>query len=153
MANVRFRIGASAALALGLAALPGCKQTKRPTQSIQPKPSTPAKQQGQHSDANLETEAVSAGQELKASVKEIQATVAGDDTMVDTADMVNINYASLDKLATLPGISKAQARMIVNNRPYNTPLDLVYKKVITQAEYERLVNRVVTWDNLWTKSD
>lgn len=121
--------------------LPGCKQQAQ-------------KQPGQQaSTQNLKSEAASAGQELKAGVKEIQATVGGDQSTESGGPIVNLNYASFDQLASLPGISKEQAKAIMNNRPYNTPLDLVYKKVVTQQEYERLLNRVVTWDNLWTKSD
>lgn len=135
------RVGAWAALAAGCAALvflPGCKQQEQPP--------------GQHSSADLKKEATDAGKDLKTSVQEVQAAISGDDSAI-AHDMVNLNYASEDKLASLPGITKAKAKMIMNNRPYNTPLDLVYKKVITQEEYDKLVNRVVTWDNLWTKSD
>lgn len=135
---------APAVLATTLLFLPGCKQQ---VQQAKQKPGQQASTQ------NLKSEASSAGQELKASVKEIQATVTGTDNSTQSGPMVNLNYASLDQLATLPGISKAKAKKIMNNRPYNTPLDLVYKKVVTQEEYEKLVNRVVTWDDLWTKSD
>lgn len=138
------RVWTSVTLSAGCVALlflPGCKQ-----QAQQQKPGQQASTQ------NLKSEAASAGQELKASMKEIQATV-GADHSTDAGPIVNLNYASFDQLASLPGISKEQARTIMNNRPYNTPLDLVYKKVVTQQEYERLLNRVVTWDNLWTKSD
>lgn len=141
-----WQILAPATLAAGCIALlflPGCKQqAQQTTQKAGQKAST----------QSLKSEASSAGQELKASVKEIQATVAGDNSTA-SGPIVNLNYASLDQLATLPGISKAKARMIMNNRPYNTPLDLVYKKVVTQQEYEQLVNRVVTWDDLWAKPD
>lgn len=136
------RVWASVTLSAACVAfvfLPGCKQQAQ-------------QQKQQASTQNLKSEAASAGQELKASVKEIQATVGGDHS-TDSGPIVNLNYASFDQLASLPGISKEQAKAIMNNRPYNTPLDLVYKKVITQEEYERLLNRVVTWDNLWTKSE
>lgn len=123
--------------------LPGCKQ------QVQQQKQQPGQQA---STQDLKSEAASAGQELKASMKEIQETVGGDHS-TDSGPIVNLNYASLGQLATLPGISKEQAKTIMNNRPYNTPLDLVYKKVVTQEEYDRLLNRVVTWDNLWTKPD
>lgn len=130
---------------MALLFLPGCKQ--------QAQQQTTKQQPGQQaSTQNLKSEAASAGEELKASMKEIQATVGGDHS-TDSGPIVNLNYASLDQLASLPGISKEQAKKIMNNRPYNTPLDLVYKKVVTQEEYDKLLNRVVTWDNLWTKPD
>lgn len=80
----------------------------------------------------------------------LEKTLSEDaSSIVSGPDMVNINYASEDKLATLPGITLAHARIIMDNRPYNTPLDMVYKHVITQEEYDRIVSRVVAWDNLW----
>ncbi|MGC2162883.1 MAG: helix-hairpin-helix domain-containing protein [Silvibacterium sp.] len=84
----------------------------------------------------------------------IEKTLSEDaSTIVSGRDMVNINYASEDKLATLPGINSTQARTIMDNRPYNTPLDLVYKHVVTKEEYTRIANRVVAWDNLWAGTD
>lgn len=144
--GLRFLAPAALATAcLALLFLPGCKRQVQ--QQTKQQPSQKA------STETLKGEASSAGQELRASVKEIQATVEGADNSAQSGPMVNLNYSSLDQLATLPGINKAKAKMIMDNRPYNTPLDLVYKKVITQEEYEKLVNRVVTWDDLWTKSD
>lgn len=84
----------------------------------------------------------------------IEKTLSEDtSTIVSGRDMVNINYASEDKLATLPGINLDKARAIMNNRPYNTPLDLVYKHVVTKEEYAQIANRVVAWDNLWAGTD
>lgn len=62
--------------------------------------------------------------------------------------IVNINYASQKELATLPGINMRQAHIIIDNRPYDTPLDLFYKHVVTKAEYQRIKGRVDAWDNL-----
>jgi DNA uptake protein ComE-like DNA-binding protein len=62
-------------------------------------------------------------------------------------EVVNINHASEARLVTLPGISPALARKIMNNRPYDSPHDLVSKGVVTEAEYERIAGRLAVWDN------
>jgi DNA uptake protein ComE-like DNA-binding protein len=59
------------------------------------------------------------------------------------AGSVDINSASVARLTTLPGISTARARRIVNNRPYAVPHDLVSKGVLTEAEYARISGQVI----------
>jgi DNA uptake protein ComE-like DNA-binding protein len=56
---------------------------------------------------------------------------------------VDINAASELRLAMLPGVSLAQAREIVNNRPYATPHSLVSKGVLTRSEYARISGEIV----------
>jgi DNA uptake protein ComE-like DNA-binding protein len=56
---------------------------------------------------------------------------------------VDINSASEARLTTLPGITAARARRIINNRPYKAPHDLVSKGVLTRAEYNRISGQIV----------
>jgi DNA uptake protein ComE-like DNA-binding protein len=56
---------------------------------------------------------------------------------------VNVNAASRADLETLPGVSPATANRIADNRPYNTPFDLVRKRVISQSEFNRISGDVV----------
>jgi DNA uptake protein ComE-like DNA-binding protein len=56
---------------------------------------------------------------------------------------VNVNAASRADLASLPGISPATADRIAGNRPYRTPFDMVRKRVISQAEFNRISGDVV----------
>jgi len=111
----------------------------------------------QHATKDMKVATTSAGSNFK-KIKDfgagLEKTLTEDaSSIISGPDMVNINYANEDKLATLPGITRADARVIMNNRPYDTPLDLVYKHVVTKAEYDRIVNRVVAWDNLWAGTD
>jgi Helix-hairpin-helix motif len=55
---------------------------------------------------------------------------------------VDLNSASLDELESLPGIGREDARRIVAARPYRDRHELVSKKVLTEAEYERVRERV-----------
>lgn len=59
------------------------------------------------------------------------------------AEVVNVNSASRATLETLPGVTPATARRIADARPYNDTYDLVRKRVVSQAEYNRISGHVV----------
>lgn len=62
----------------------------------------------------------------------------------DRADkLVDINSASEDELKALPGIGDALASRIIKHRPYRRKDDLVDKKVIPEAAYERIKHQIV----------
>jgi competence protein ComEA len=50
----------------------------------------------------------------------------------------DLNTASKDQLMKLAGVDEATAEKIISERPYKSKKDLVSKKVMTQAEYERI---------------
>jgi hypothetical protein len=58
-------------------------------------------------------------------------------------DAIDINTATADQLATLPGITPARAKRIMDNRPYATPHALVHEGLVSEAEYARLSGRIV----------
>lgn len=59
-----------------------------------------------------------------------------------SSSSIDINTASADQLATLPGISGDKAEAIVGKRPYSSPHGLVSKGLITEAEYHRISARI-----------
>lgn len=59
------------------------------------------------------------------------------------AEVINVNSASRATLETLPGVTPATARRIADARPYNDPYDLVRKRVVSEAEYNRISGQVV----------
>ena len=58
------------------------------------------------------------------------------------AAMVDLNSATASDLKALPGITDADAVKIVQARPYKDPSDLVSKKIVSDAEYAKIKDRV-----------
>ena len=56
--------------------------------------------------------------------------------------MVNLNTASKDQLAKLPGMTEDTADKIIAARPFKSTNELVSKKIIDEAEYKKLQSHV-----------
>src|SRR6185437_1894293 len=60
-----------------------------------------------------------------------------------TGDKLDINPATKDQLEALPGIGSTYSQKIVDNRPYKTTTDLVTKKVVPQATYNKIKDQII----------
>jgi DNA uptake protein ComE-like DNA-binding protein len=61
----------------------------------------------------------------------------------DKKELMDINSATAKELQTLPGIGEAYSKKIVEGRPYRGKNELVDKKIIPQATYNKIKDQII----------
>jgi competence protein ComEA len=72
-----------------------------------------------------------------------EAMAMAAQTAPSATDKLDINTATKDQLKALTGIGDAYSQKIIDGRPYRAKNELVQKKIIPQATYDKIKDVII----------
>jgi len=75
-------------------------------------------------------------------VRDAKAVTQGIVQGIRQQRTININKASIKDLSSLDGVDEDTAQRIVDHRPYKDSYELVKRRVISRAEYNRIAGKI-----------
>ncbi len=92
----------------------------------------------------IQEAAKKAGEAARTAAEEAKAAAQGvKEGWERSGHRVDLNSASEDQIASLPGMTRPDARRVIANRPYRDPHDLVEKRVLSEDTYARIRDSVI----------
>jgi competence protein ComEA len=74
--------------------------------------------------------------------RDAQAVAAGIREGWSRDKPLDLNTATKEQLLSLPGMTAAEADRVIAGRPYNEPGEVVTRRIMPKAEYDKIADRV-----------
>ena len=93
----------------------------------------------QQNSQDLREQTAKTTAELKSNAKAVAQGVKEGWSRNKTYDL---NTATKDELVTLPDLTEGQAERIIAGRPYSDPNELLKRRILPKAEYDKIADQV-----------